>query len=495
MPAWTWPSVAGGGDGSAERPIAATPAYDADRQPGRASPGRCARPGVPARPDRVHPTVHGARPPRRRAARPTSTGPAGSPCAAARTTSPATTGAFAAYFGGPAARRSRGGAGCTAQLRLVAGPATSGSPATVPTRRTRRAAAAASSVEVLRHRDLADADAGRAGGAAAADRGDARCRGEPRGHPAAAAGAARRGRPAAARVRACCAAAASRCGCATAPGTRGRAGVVLLVDVSGSMEPYADALLRFAHAAARRGRGPRPRCSRIGTRLTRVTREMRGRDPDAALAAVAAAVPDWSGGTRLGELLKAFLDRWGQRGMARGAVVVVLSDGWERGDADAARRADAPAAPAGAPRGLGQPRKAAPGYAPLAAGMAAALPHVDDFVDGHSLAALERLAAVVLGGPVHGEGAAVRDIARRAARAGATRRAASRWPPSSARAAARRAQPGAAMAVAPTASRRQRLRRLRRGRGLRAGPGGARPARRGRRRATASATTTRSPSG
>lgn len=170
--------------------------------------------------------------------------------------------------------------------------------------------------------------------------------------------------------------------------------VVLLVDVSGSMSAYADALLRFAHAAARRGTTP-SEVFTIGTRLTRVTREMSHRDPDAALAAVARAVPDWSGGTRLGELLKEFLDRWGQRGTARGAVVVLLSDGWERGD----------------PALLGQqmqrlsrlahrvvwanPRKAAPGYQPLAAGMAAALPYVDDFVEGHSLAALERLAACV----------------------------------------------------------------------------------------------------
>ncbi|QOV40618.1 VWA domain-containing protein [Streptomyces ferrugineus] len=170
--------------------------------------------------------------------------------------------------------------------------------------------------------------------------------------------------------------------------------IVLLVDVSGSMAPYADALLRFAHAAAR---GSRTEVFTIGTRLTRVTREMAHRDPDLAMTAVAAAVPDWRGGTRLGELLRAFLDRWGQRGMARGAIVVVLSDGWERGD----------------PELLGaqmrrlhrlahrvvwaNPRKARPGYAPLAAGMAAALPSVDDFVEGHSLAALERLAAVVRG--------------------------------------------------------------------------------------------------
>ncbi|GHH00413.1 vWA domain-containing protein [Streptomyces lanatus] len=170
--------------------------------------------------------------------------------------------------------------------------------------------------------------------------------------------------------------------------------VVMLIDVSGSMAPYADALLRFAHAAAR---GSRTEVFTIGTRLTRVTREMAHRDPDLAMTAVAAAVPDWRGGTRLGELLRAFLDRWGQRGMARGAIVVVLSDGWERGD----------------PELLGtqmrrlhrlahrviwaNPRKARPGYAPLAAGMAAALPSVDAFVEGHSLAALERLAAVVRG--------------------------------------------------------------------------------------------------
>ncbi|MCD9874534.1 VWA domain-containing protein [Streptomyces sp. NR30] len=178
--------------------------------------------------------------------------------------------------------------------------------------------------------------------------------------------------------------------------------VVVLVDVSGSMAPYADALLRFAHAAAR---GSRTEVFTVGTRLTRVTRELSHRDVDLAMAALAAAVPDWRGGTRLGELLREFLDRWGQRGMARGAVVVMLSDGWERGD----------------PELLGaqmrrlhrlahrviwaNPRKARPGYAPLAAGMAAALPSVDAFVEGHSLAALERLAAVVRGAapaPVEG---------------------------------------------------------------------------------------------
>ncbi|MGA5797517.1 vWA domain-containing protein [Streptomyces cellulosae] len=171
--------------------------------------------------------------------------------------------------------------------------------------------------------------------------------------------------------------------------------VVLLVDVSGSMAPYADALLRFAHAAAR---GGHTEVFTVGTRLTRVTRAMAHRDPDAAMAAVARAVPDWRGGTRLGELLKEFLDRWGRRGTARGAVVVLLSDGWERGDpellAEGMRRLHRLAH-----RVIwANPLKARPGYAPLAAGMAAALPSVDAFVEGHSLAALERLAAVVRGG-------------------------------------------------------------------------------------------------
>jgi uncharacterized protein with von Willebrand factor type A (vWA) domain len=115
------------------------------------------------------------------------------------------------------------------------------------------------------------------------------------------------------------------------------------------------------------------------------------------MSAVSAAVVDYSGGTRLGVLLREFLDRWGQRGMARGAIVVVLSDGWERDD---------PALLGAQMRRLAllahrvvwcNPRKGRPGFAPVAGGLAAALPHVDDFVEGHSLGALERLAVVVAG--------------------------------------------------------------------------------------------------
>lgn len=172
--------------------------------------------------------------------------------------------------------------------------------------------------------------------------------------------------------------------------------LVLLVDVSGSMAPYADAMLRFAHAVTRRRSGAE--VFTIGTRLTRVTREMRERDVDTALAAVSAAVPDWSGGTRLGDLLKAFLDRWGQRGAARGAVVVIFSDGWERGDATLLGEQMVRLHRHAHRVVWANPHKAQPGYEPLTAGMAAALPHVDEFVEGHSLAAFERLAALLSAG-------------------------------------------------------------------------------------------------
>jgi uncharacterized protein len=169
--------------------------------------------------------------------------------------------------------------------------------------------------------------------------------------------------------------------------------LVLLCDVSGSMEAYARGLVRFLHAAVV-GRG-RVEAFAIGTRLTRITRELSSRDPDAAIAAAARRVTDWSGGTRLGEGLRQFNDEWGMRGMARGAVVVILSDGWDRGD----------------PELLGDqmerlhrvahrvvwvnPLKSSPNFAPLARGMAAALPHVDEFVEGHNVASLEKLAQVV----------------------------------------------------------------------------------------------------
>ena len=116
-----------------------------------------------------------------------------------------------------------------------------------------------------------------------------------------------------------------------AAGTRRRP-LVLLLDVSGSMEPYSRALLRFGHASVIAG--GRVEVFALGTRLTRLTRQLSTGDPTHSLVRAAAAVPDWSGGTRLGDGLAAFLDEWGQRGTARGATVVILSDGWDRGTPD-----------------------------------------------------------------------------------------------------------------------------------------------------------------
>lgn len=177
--------------------------------------------------------------------------------------------------------------------------------------------------------------------------------------------------------------------------------LVLIIDVSGSMEPYARALLRFAHAAtrSRRAGGAAGRSQvdtfALGTRLSRITAEMTGSDPDAALAAASRRVLDWSGGTRLGDGLAELNDRWGP--LARGAVVVVLSDGWDRGD-PAVLGAEMARLHRTAHRVVwANPLKASPGYRPVARGMAAALPWVDDFVEGHTLQSLEELAAVVTG--------------------------------------------------------------------------------------------------
>jgi uncharacterized protein with von Willebrand factor type A (vWA) domain len=170
--------------------------------------------------------------------------------------------------------------------------------------------------------------------------------------------------------------------------------IVFLCDVSGSMAPYARALLRFLHVEVA-GRH-RVEAFTIGTRLTRVTRALGVHDPDAALAAAGRAVPDWSGGTRLGEALAEFNDRWGVRGLARGAVVVVLSDGWDRGDPALLGREMARLARVAHRVVWVNPLKASPGYAPLVRGMATALPYVDDFVEGHSLESLESLARLLV---------------------------------------------------------------------------------------------------
>ena len=178
--------------------------------------------------------------------------------------------------------------------------------------------------------------------------------------------------------------------------------VVLLCDVSGSMASYSRALLRFMHAGV--ASGEPVEAFVMGTRLTRVTRELATRNPDRALREAAKAIEDWSGGTRLGDTVKEFVDVWGQRGMARGAVVVLLSDGWDRGDvevlADAMRRIHRLAHSVI----WVNPLKAAPGYRPLARGMAAALPYVDVFLSGHNFESLQELSYAVAGASGRGGG-------------------------------------------------------------------------------------------
>ena len=173
------------------------------------------------------------------------------------------------------------------------------------------------------------------------------------------------------------------------PSTRNRR-LVLLLDVSGSMEPYARALIRFVHAAVA-GR-QKVEAFALGTRLTRITRELGSRDPDEALRRAAIRVTDYGGGTRLGEGMRSFNDEWGQRGMARGAIVVILSDGWDRGDPEVLAEQMERLHRAAHKLIWVNPLKVTPGYAPLARGMAAALPHVDAFVEGHSVEAIEELA-------------------------------------------------------------------------------------------------------
>lgn len=165
--------------------------------------------------------------------------------------------------------------------------------------------------------------------------------------------------------------------------------LILILDVSGSMAAFSRALLVFGHAALRAD--PRWEAFCFGTRLTRLTQQLKTSDPDTALDRASADVFDWDGGTRIGESLKVFLDDYGHGGMARGSIVLICSDGLE----------------IGAPELLGEqmarlsrlayrviwlnPLKEDPAYEPLARGMRAALPYIDVFASGHNLASLETL--------------------------------------------------------------------------------------------------------
>jgi uncharacterized protein with von Willebrand factor type A (vWA) domain len=162
--------------------------------------------------------------------------------------------------------------------------------------------------------------------------------------------------------------------------------LVLILDVSGSMEPYSRAFLQFLQSAVG---GASAEAFVFATRLTRLTRLLGRTDSERALQRAAAAAPDWSGGTRIGAALEEFNDRHGRRGVARGAVVVILSDGWEAGDPGLVSRQMERLARLAHRIVWINPRSAAPGFAPLTGGMTAALPHCDVVLSGHTLAALD----------------------------------------------------------------------------------------------------------
>lgn len=169
--------------------------------------------------------------------------------------------------------------------------------------------------------------------------------------------------------------------------------LVVLCDISGSMERYSRLLLQFVHAFASGSQDVESFV--FGTRLTRITRMLARRDIDEAVAEVSKHVLDWSGGTRIGEAVKEFNFRWGRRVLGRGAVVMLISDGWDRGEPELLSRE------------LGRlqrschrliwlnPLLGSPGYQPLTRGMQAALPFVDDFLPVHNLASLEQLGALL----------------------------------------------------------------------------------------------------
>jgi len=165
--------------------------------------------------------------------------------------------------------------------------------------------------------------------------------------------------------------------------------LVLILDISGSMAPYSRALLQFAFAAMAAGRRVEVFC--FGTRLTRVTRTLRTKDPDRAMHEIGRLVADWEGGTRIGESLKGLLEGWSQRAALRGSVTVICSDGLERGEPDLLREQMAKLRRLVHRVVWVNPLKGSPRYEPLARGMAAALPSIDVFLPGHNLESLEDL--------------------------------------------------------------------------------------------------------
>jgi uncharacterized protein with von Willebrand factor type A (vWA) domain len=170
--------------------------------------------------------------------------------------------------------------------------------------------------------------------------------------------------------------------------------LVLLCDISGSMERYTRLLLNFTYAL--KSASTRVEVFVFATRLTRITRLLRSHDVDAALNRVMASVDDWSGGTRIGEAIETFNRRYARRVLSHGATVAIISDGWDRGDAEHMRRAIARLQRSCHRLIWMNPLMGAPGYEPLTLGLQAALPFVDDFLPAHNLANLEALGVLLL---------------------------------------------------------------------------------------------------
>ncbi|GAA2592160.1 VWA domain-containing protein [Dactylosporangium fulvum] len=174
--------------------------------------------------------------------------------------------------------------------------------------------------------------------------------------------------------------------------------LVALCDISGSMEPYARAMLQLLYCAAGTSRAE---VFTFATRLTRLTKVLARTRPAVALERAGRAAPDWSGGTRIGAALKQFNDQYGRRGLARGAVVLIVSDGWETGDPAQVGREMARLARLAHRIVWVNPRTQSPRYQPLVGGMAAAWPHCDAVVSAHSLAALQPLLDALQGSAPH----------------------------------------------------------------------------------------------
>ena len=181
--------------------------------------------------------------------------------------------------------------------------------------------------------------------------------------------------------------------------------LVVLCDISGSMEPYARALLMLMYVlygaqsqraqSRQRGAQSRPELFSFATRLTRLTPALAAASPDTMLTKAGEAAPDWSGGTRIGAALKEFNDRYGARGMARGAVVLIISDGWDTGDPELLGQQMARLARLAHRIVWANPRTQSPRYRPAVGGMAAAWPFCDAVVSAHSLDALDDLLAAL----------------------------------------------------------------------------------------------------